>query len=240
MTRIETDRGAQRAWTRLAVGSGAIAAAVDVAVMAALGEVIPPLAVGAVLTAVAIAAIRARPGPAMGAIGVVSGLLFVTSLPFAVPQLGHPASAVGFAHSALSLGGRLVATIAALAVWRAAGATSARWLRALALGGVAMTALVAAVAALTTEEDAARPGDVAITVRDMAFPPTVGVRTGGAVHVRNEDLVRHTFTVTGTALSHELPARTALRFDVELAPGTYVLRCAVPGHEAMKAELVVG
>lgn len=240
MTLIETDRGAQRSWTRLAVGSGATAAAVDVAVMAALGEVIPPLAVGAVLTAVAIAVIRAHPGAAMGAIGVVSGLLFVTSLPFAVPELGHPASALGFAHAALSLGGRLVATIAVVAVWRAAGATSARRLGAIALGGVAMTALVAAVAAVTTEEDAARPGDVAITVRDMAFPPNVAVRTGGAVHVRNEDLVRHTFTVTGTALSRELPARTAVRFDVGLPPGSYALRCVVPGHETMKAELVVG
>jgi len=31
-----------------------------------------------------------------------------------------------------------------------------------------------------------------------------------------------------------------VRFVVDLEPGTYKLHCKVPGHESMKAELIVG
>lgn len=57
--------------------------------------------------------------------------------------------------------------------------------------------------------------------------------------MNNADLARHTFSVVGTDVSHELPELRDVRFSIDVDPGRYQLICAVPGHESMTARLVV-
>ena len=232
-----TDRRA--AWMRLLLWSAAVSAVVDVAVMALAGTLIPPVAAGVALSIVGIALLRSRPRAAIGLLGVVSALLLVTSAPFATPHLAHPESGVDFGHAAIHLGGRLVAVMAAIGAWRQATPPVARWLGRVAAALLAVVALSSLVAIARTTNDAAGPGDVTVAVRDFAFPAEVRVRSGGAVLVDNADLNRHTFTVRGEGLTHDLPARSATRFTVDLAPGTYEVFCAIPGHDAMTAPLIV-
>lgn len=232
-------RARRSAWTRLLVRAVAVSAAADVAVMAAVGSVIPPVAVGVAISLVGLLLLRRWPRTAIGLLATVSALLLVSGAPFALPHLAHPESALDFVHSFVHLGGRLLAVVAAIGAWRSASPTTARRLGAVAAGLLVATVSVGTVATLLTGRDAASPGDVTVPVRDFAFPSEVRVPAGATVFVDNEDLTRHTFTVEGTELSHELPGGAGARFNVDLPPGTYRLFCAVPGHDSMKAALVV-
>jgi plastocyanin len=76
-------------------------------------------------------------------------------------------------------------------------------------------------------------------VEEAAFPARIAAATGDTLFVDNRDLFRHTFTVEGTDLDVELPATQGVRIPLELAPGSYEVVCAVPGHEFMQASLEV-
>lgn len=229
----------QRGWTRLLVLAVAASAAADVGMMTLAGTVIPPVAMGVVLSLVGLALLRRWPRKAKVMLAVVSGLIVVSSAPFAVPHLAHPGSAVDFIHSSIHLGGRLVAVAAAIGALRAASPVAARRFGVLAAGLLGATVLLGAIATSLTSRVAAAPGDVTVAVRDFAFPPEVRAPTNATVFVDNDDLNRHTFTVADTDLSHELPAGAGVRFRLDLPPGTYRLFCSVPGHESMQAELIV-
>lgn len=229
----------RKPWVRLLVGSVLISTTVDIAVMVLTGVVIPPVALGAVLSLVGLALLGRFPRGAVAALATISVLLVVTGAPFVVPLLAHPDAALDFFHAAVHLGGRLVAIIAAVGVWRHASAEAALWPARLAVAGLSAALVVAAVGVARTPDEAPVAGDVPVAIADFAFPTEVHVRSGGTIFAQNTDLVGHTFSVQGTDLSHQLPGRANLRFPVELEPGTYRLFCAVAGHEAMRATLVV-
>ncbi len=230
---------AENPWTRVLLWAVGISAAADIALMALLSAVIPPVVVGVVVSLIGIALLRRRPRAGVILLGVVSALMVVTSAPFAAPHLSHPESPLDFVHAVIHLGGRLVAVAAAIAIWRSASPTTARPAGRLAAGLLLTTVVVSAVAAVSTNRDTARPGDVTVPVRDWEFPPEVRVASGDTVFVDNDDLTRHTFTVKGTDVSRQIAPRTGVRFAVELEPGTYRLFCAIPGHESMTASLIV-
>lgn len=103
-----------------------------------------------------------------------------------------------------------------------------------------VAAVAAGVLAASSENDATTAGDVAVRAKNVAFDPKdTQVTSGGAVFVTNDDLVRHTFTVTDQDIDVEVPAGRSRRIAVTLPAGSYPLRCTVLGHEVMKGTLTV-
>ncbi len=229
----------QRPWIRLLGWAAGVSATADVALMALVGSVIPPVAVGVALSILGIALLSRRPRPATALLALVSALLVVSGAPFALPHLAHPESAIDFGHAVLHLGGRLVALVAAIGAWRSASAVTARWLQRVAMGALVATVVMVGVSAGASTDETASPGDVRVPVQKFAFPPEVRVASGGTVFVDNHDRTRHTFTVRGTSVSEQLRPGLGARLRLGLAPGTYPLVCDVPGHEAMRATLIV-
>lgn len=241
-SRVGLEAGPEAAvgqWVVVLVWLSIVTAVVDVAAPALSGVVIPPLAVGAALTVIGLVVLRRSRKAGVATLGVVHLLLVVSSAPFAAPSLAHPESPVGFVHAVVHLGGRALAVAAAVAAWRYASAAAARRFGVVALALLGVAALTSGIAVLLTPGVNAQPGDVVVTVQDVAFPDEVRVASGGHLLVENTEPVRHTFTVEGTDLSRELPERRNVRFAVELPPGSYQLVCAVPGHESMTARVVV-
>ena len=88
------------------------------------------------------------------------------------------------------------------------------------------------------------PSSISVELTEFAITPaeaTVG--PGGRIEVTNTGSVPHNLAVQGTQLATPmLDPKASATLDLgDLAPGTYVLFCAVPGHEqaGMKASLHV-
>jgi plastocyanin len=226
-------------WRRLLVTSVTVVAVYDLAVLALIGEVVPPLLAGIVLTALGVGLLPRFKRSAIGVLGGTSLLLLVAMLPFAAAHLPHPSSPIDFTHAVISLLGRATAAVAAFGAWREIAPAVGRRLATLVVAMLAASLVVSGVAVTTTVSDRPTAGDVVARLADAAFPATLTVQSGGAIHLDNRDRFRHTYTVPGTSLDVELPATTAVRFTVDLAPGTYDVICDIPGHEFMSAQLIV-
>lgn len=226
-------------WLRSLVILTSIVALGDVVFMTLIPEVIPPLALGVALTLVGVGLLRVRPRAGIVVLGLTSLALTLVAVLFLSPHLAHPGSPVDFLHAVLSIAGRALATVAAVGAWRGATAAGARRLAAGALGVASAAVAVSAVAVLTLSDEAVRPGDLRVVVAASQFPPTVTVEPGQTLHLDNQDVFRHTFTVPDTDLDVDLPATTAVRATVDLPPGSYDVICDIAGHEHMTAVLVV-
>jgi hypothetical protein len=226
-------------WVRVLIWLTAAIAATDLLFFVLIAAVIPPLAVGAALTAVGIATVRRAPRVGIVVLGATNLLMLIGNAPFAVDHLAHPASALDFTHAAVGSVGRALAVVATLGAWRSSSPAGARRFGVAALGLAAATVAVAAVAMVTTSGDDAQVDDVPVAVEKAEFPGRISATSGSTLFVDNRDLFRHTFTVEGTDLDIELPAAQGVRVPIELAPGSYEVTCAVPGHEFMQAALEV-
>jgi plastocyanin len=237
----EVDRrgGRGSSWVTVLAATTAIVAVVDLAFFAVIREVIPPLAVGAVLTGLGIWLLGRRRRAGIAVLGVTSIVNLLGGLGFAVAHLGHPDSGVDWSHSVIGTLGRLVAIGAAVAAWRGASDAVARRTGVIALGSLGLVVVVALVATVATTGDEAEPGDVAVVLDQASFPDPLELDAGSVAFVDNRDLIRHTFTVAGTDLDVDVPARQAVRVPIELDAGTYELVCEIPGHESMTATLTV-
>lgn len=227
------------AWVHLLAWTSVVTAAADLVAPALSGAIIPPLAAGAVLTVVGLLLLPRFPRSGVVVLGVTNLLLVVSSAPFAIPSLAHPDSPIGFVHAVIHMVGRPIAVFAAAAALRHLAPSGARRLGVGAAGLLAATVIFGAVSAAPTGDNAAQASDVRVEVRDLAFPETVRVASGGTLFVDNTDQLRHTFTVEGTDISQQLPERSSARVEVDLTPGTYRVKCAVQGHESMTGALVV-
>lgn len=191
----------------------------------------------------AVLALVARRFPArLGPVAVLGGsLAFLGSnVGYVVTSLAHPETPLAFNTALVSLLLAVlsgVAAVAVLAAWPPRGArTVLTAALAVGLGG----AVLSQVANALVTDDVALPGDVRVVTGGLAFDPEeVLVDAGGSLHVSNHSATRHTFTVRELGIDVELPANTARRIEVAGAPGSYPLLCAVPGHEAMTATVVV-
>jgi len=226
-------------WRRLLVASVAGVAAYDVVFLAMIGEVIPPLAAGAVLTVIGVGLLPRFRRAGVVVLGLTSLLLLVAMMPFVAAHLPHPSSPIDFTHAAIALLGRTTAVVATIGAWREASPALGRRVATLAVALLAVSLVVSGVAVSTTVSDREAAGDVVAELTDAVFPPTLTVSSGGVIHLDNRDRFRHTYTVADTSLNVELPATTAVRFTVDLAPGTYDVICDIPGHEFMSAQLIV-
>lgn len=242
-TEVRTSRRASTEgndWVRLLAWTAGLVAAVDIIFFMLIAALIPPLAVGAVLTIVGLLLLRANKQRwGVGVLGVTSLLLLLASAPFAVDHLAHPESGIDWVHAVVAVFGRVLAIAIVVPAWRRASDTAVRRVRLASLGALAGILVIAAVATFATTGETAEAGDVIAPVEEAAFPTEIVVDRGGVVFVDNVDMFRHTFTVEGTGIDAELPALQGVRVPIDLAPGSYELICAVPGHEFMTGTLTV-
>lgn len=88
-------------------------------------------------------------------------------------------------------------------------------------------------------DSATAPAAVAITISDFTFtPPTITVRPGAEVAVRNGAAVEHSVTAdTAGMFDEDVAANSTETFDAPATPGTYTFHCTY--HPEMRGTLVV-
>lgn len=203
---------------------------------------IPPLTVFAVLFGGVGAALwRRRTRWLLVVAGVLALVYLGAALPIFIAHLAHPETPAAFVTDAFLVIGLVTVVLGVIGGLRGAGPGQRRSVAAVAVGLAALAVAISVAAALNVDSDAQQPGDVAIEVTRWVFPDVVDLPAGGAtLWVDNHDPFHHTIVVEGTDVHGFLPASTAVRIPVDLAPGTYRYLCDVPGHETMTGELRVG
>jgi plastocyanin len=205
------------------------------------GHLIPPLAVfGALFAAAGALVLWRRTRWTLVVAGLLTLLYLGGSVPFFAANLRHPESPVSFLAEVFLLLGLLVVLVGVVGGWR--GTTAA--IRRPVLGGAgalaAIAVVVSVVATLGVDSAARQSDDVAIEVVRSVFPEVVAVPQGAAtLWIDNQDPFHHTVVIDGADIREVLPASSAIRVPVDLAPGTYRYWCDVPGHESMEGELDV-
>jgi plastocyanin len=234
-TKTSTQRG-----DRFVATSALLVVGLLVLIQILARHVIPPLAIfGLTYAVLGVAALRSRNRWIAG-VAIVLGLLYVVgSYPFYSAVLAHPDSPAGFVAESFLVLAATVLLIGGVTGMREAW-TKTRRPMALSAGALAIVAVVVALAAAAgVETSQQQPGDVIVEAERSLFTAHVDVAAGGALWVENRDLFHHTLVVEGTDVHVGLPARKAVRVEIDLAPGTYRYFCDVPGHETMEGELVV-
>ncbi|MDQ3573970.1 MAG: cupredoxin domain-containing protein [Actinomycetota bacterium] len=236
-----TDAATSR-WRRLLL----VVAAVNIVVMLVIqvllaGAVIPPLLLFLLLYAVAIGLVRrpGKAGPIM--VGVVSILFVLTSLPFIVEDVSHPASFLAFSTTLAGLVASVVGVLAMVGFLRGWPSASAAQVGVVALVVIVLGVGLSVVSSLFVSNQAAEGGDVVLKASEVEFKPDMARARAGrvSVHVGNEDLSRHTFTIDALDVDLEVPAGKSRRVEFSAQPGTYDFTCEVSGHEDMKGTLTV-
>lgn len=228
-------------WRTLLSSALVVLAVLLIATQILAGDLIVPLLVFAVLFAVFAVLVRRMAARWLVVVVIVTVIAYLAAaFPFFAADLSHPESAATFIPAELSLLAALSVIAGAIGVLVGSTSKAPRTIAVVAavlgLAGIVW----GTVATSGVADDEQQPGDVAVEVRDIAFPATVQIPAGGAgVFVTNADPFRHTFVVEGQDVHQELPAAAHRRFEVSLPAGTYELHCDIPGHEQMTAELVV-
>jgi plastocyanin len=223
---------------RLVIGASIIAVVADLVLMTIIGEVIPPLAVIAVLVVGAAVLTRRRPRLGIGVLAALALLALGGSIPFLAGDLTSPADPIAFVYAVLSGGGRILALVGAVLAWRSRHDA----VRVLVIGslGVLVVAVAGSLTARAVVESEDRvAGDVPVVAEGFEYPERVEVASGGTLHLRNRDIVRHDFAVEGTDIHVDLEPRVGRRVVVDLPVGTYEFVCTIPGHEHMTGTLEV-
>ena len=226
-------------WDRLLMVSAAVVSVVDLAYMALVAKIIPPMAIGIVLTVVGVALMRVRRRAGIVVLALTAAVLLVGAVPFVVDHIGHPESGVDWMHTVIGAFGRLFVLGVAVKTWRSGSNAAARMTGVLALGVLGALASVALVATAATSGDERRDGDITVSIDSTAFPEQIVAGSGDVLFIDNSHIFRHSFTVEGTDIDVELPALQAVRVPIDLPVGTYDVICDVPGHEAMTTVLIV-
>jgi hypothetical protein len=170
--------------------------------------------------------------------GLVAAAYLVGAAPVFVAHFTHPESPLGFVIDALLLIGLVLVIVGVIRTLRDAGPRRRPLL--VGAGALAITAAVVALtAAAGVDADVRQPDDLALEVAGWVFPDLTVPASTPALWVDNQDPFHHTLVVEGTDLHAALPASTAVRVPLDLAPGAYTYLCDVPGHEKMRGELVI-
>lgn len=242
-TETATPMGALTGWRRVL----RFALVGDLVVCAALGVVSvldaglePMVVVIAVVVAAALLVVvrsRGRAGTIVG--GVVTLLLLLLFVPWALDAVRTPSSTTDFVLADTAVILNLVGVAAAvLATLHRPGGVLARRLPAIAGALIGLLVTVGLVAGIAAHSDARQAGDLSARTKGFAYVPTSLEANAGtvSVHVRNDDLATHDFTIDGVV--HEvLPGGKAERVVFDVAPGTYTYYCSI--HPTMKGTLTV-
>ena len=173
-------------------------------------------------------------------------LMLLFSGPFAPYALGHPADALSFGTTLLSIVAAALVIVGSVAVWREIGRGRALWgpggraglLIASVAGLVLGACLTSIAAASSTSAGIALSGPPAttatLTARDTKFLETsLEARSGDVlgVFVTNNDGYAHSFDVDALGIHVALPAGSTTFVALKpAAAGRLEFYCAVPGH----------
>lgn len=228
-------------WLRMSRIASVLILAWSVALNLIAGELIPEvLAIGLIFGTLAIFLQGER--RKLGLITAVLGVVALGgNLPGTIDELSHPSSAPAFILTLL-----VVVAVVGVIVAGTAGffRLSPNPIRALSYSGAGVFlvgVLVALNAAAAVDSAEPAPTDVQVVAEGVTFDQSkivIGAGESG-FWLDNRDGIRHTFTIAGTDYEIDVPGMSAQRADFDLAPGTYEVFCAVPGHENMKIDLIV-
>jgi plastocyanin len=231
-----------RGWRSVATIAALTWLAWAIVLTIAIGGLEPFVIVTAVIPIAAWGATVWRPNrityTIFGALGLLAILFF---LPTILEDVVHPESAFGFNTSVVPTLASLLMIGVGVAAWAPLGDRSATraWATAATLFGIGL--VVSIVAAAGLEDDEAIPGDVTLVAESAEWSTASLAAEGGtvAVFVRNQDPVRHTFSIDELDVDVELPAGTDRRVQFSAPPGTYTYFCAVTGHDSMTGTIVI-
>jgi plastocyanin len=231
-------------WRSVLVAAALAQILINVVVMVINGEVVPPLIVMSALLTIGLFVLGKRRRAGAAALGIVSLAHLATSAPFLAEGLVHPESFWDFWLGWSTVLAAALGVLAAVPVWRQRDDGFQR-ARAVSLGIVALIValgVVGGAATMAYESESVQSGDIVLAARNVEFVPANLRADSGevAVFVDNDDSVRHTFSIDALAVDLEVPGGKATRVEFIAEPGTYEFYCAVPGHEDMRGELVVG
>lgn len=114
----------------------------------------------------------------------------------------------------------------------------------IAVAAAVMVALVVTIGLVSSRGGSSAPASSAnVDMDGLRYNPDQLVVRPGKVrlHVRNNDAITHTFTVTGLGVDLQLGAGEEAEVDVDASLGVYDIVCTVPGHldAGMRGELRV-
>ncbi|MDA0351070.1 MAG: cupredoxin domain-containing protein [Chloroflexi bacterium] len=233
---------AARQWRLLEVFGLAAVGVSLFAVMVINATVIPPVLIfGIIYLALGYAVYRWIDRPRVALAAAVLGLLgLLGNVPFLIEDLAHLDSWGSFAPSAVSVVLGVTGIIAGLISYFLPSMAGSRPFGLAAVALAVVVAVGSVGASLSASSDAAEAGDVEVLASGVEYPETLAADAGLiAFHLRNEDLVRHTFVIGTADVKLEVPASKDRRVEVELAAGEYRYICDVPGHERMEGTLTV-
>ena len=174
---------------------------------------------------------------------VVFVLMLLLNGPFfLLPALALPVSTGDFISAAILSVLIVVGLIAAIAILMRGDRPSSAVGKAIWAGaGVVVVAVVVAIAARVTHEDATpQPGDVRLTAEGIEFSTDRLEADSGTVgvFVSNNDQTLHTFTIDELDVNLQVPASSKEHVSFEAPPGKYVFYC-MPHESVMKGTLTV-
>lgn len=230
-------------WKKLLSAATVLALLGTIAVLVLVGF-IPPLVLFAILWIVGLVLLRTKEKPAAILLLIVHLANFALSLPFTIPALKVPASAIDFGLTLFVQVYTLVGLVAAIFVLRGRGNEASSAPR--TLGSVALVVVLAGIAlsvfsSVTYDSDEAKSGDVRLTTEDIEFKPTELQADEGtiSIFVENKDLTLHTFTIEGDLdVDVDIPAGKSTRVTFEAEQGEYEFYC-VPHEGDMEGTLQI-
>ena len=229
-------------WVRL-LTIATIATIVGLVILFILAGIIPPLAVFGVLLIVGLVLLGAKPKPAAILLLLVHLAMFATSLPFTIPSLMVPASAIDFSLTLYLAVLNLIGVAASIAVLRGRGedvSTLPRTLGTAALVVILLGVALAVYSSVTYDSAVAQEGDIRVVTEDNDYSDTSLEADEGtvAVYVDNNDGTTHTFTIEELDVDLEIPGGKAARVTFEAEQGSYEFIC-IPHEGEMEGNLAV-
>ena len=174
---------------------------------------------------------------------IVFVLLLVLNGPFfLLPGLALPASTGDFISATILSVLIVLGLIAAIAILMRGDRRSSAVGKAIWAGaGVVVVAVVVAIAARVTHEDATpQPGDIRLTAEGIEFSTDQLEADSGTVgvFVSNNDQTLHTFTIDELDVNLQVPASSKEQVSFDAPPGKYAFYC-IPHESVMKGTLTV-
>ena len=219
------------------------ATVVGLIVLFVLAGIIPPMVVFAVLFIVGVFLLRTKEKPAAILLLVIHLAMFALSLPFTIPSLMVPASAIDFSLTLFLSILNLIGIASSIAVLRGQGDVVSSAARTIATVGIVV--ILAGVAfsvysAVSYDSAEAQQGDIRLVTEDTDFSDTSLEADEGtvSVFVDNNDGTTHTFTIEELDVDLEIPGGKAARVTFEAEQGSYEFICT-PHEEDMAGNISV-
>jgi plastocyanin len=208
--------------------------------------VLPLLGLGVLLVA-AVVLLRARPGRDGAILALLAGGVLLAPAAIAFPESlawAHDPVEFTIAMTAVVACGLLaVGGIAVLVGGRStvtAGSSAPRGLVIMSFFLIVLAFIASLALRLAFRDAEAAANDVVVSITNFAYADTITAPAGKlAIVVRNNDRGAHTLTVDALDIDVVVPGNAGVRATATADPGTYAVRCRIPGHDFMRGTLVV-